>query len=765
MSTSSATAQAASFATVLQEALRRLCADRAPALPAWIDAPKDDREGRRIGDWVRKSADLALVDAGTILQTALGTSAHLLLVALPDGWYLIDCREGAALLWSGSGDGSAHLSSLDLNGIRNILSLRPAQDISPKVATDRAAQPLLLPFLREYRGRLVELIAASLVINLVALMLPLFTSIVYDKVVGNGITETLWALAIGLLLFLGLDLVLKMMRSHTVETVASRTDARAERLLLERLLAQRGPMPPVGLMLARYRDLVSAREFLSSSWLLALADTPFVLVYLITVALIGGPVVIVPLVVSVLMIAAHLLLHKPSTRYSEIAVQAQTRKVTVLSEVLGAGEVVRSTHLRYALGRRFGQLSEAGALAQARSRFWLGLSHHISGTAVTLGSVGILCVGVFQIEARELSVGGLVACSMLGARAVALLSGLTTLGSRWKELRSATRKLQDLLADSQNEAERPLIDPSAAQWQARSNSLALRSVSYAHDPKRPLIEKLSLDVPPGQFVVLLGKPGAGKSTLLKLLGGLLRPAEGDVIFDGHSLADWPAEIRARRLSIKPQEAILFEGTLAENIVAGAEAQVTEASFATALRLSGLDQWIKNGELSLSQRLLPGGTNLSGGQRQVVALARSLATDPPVLLLDEPTVGLDHQTEQAIVARLREWARGRTVVVATHSMALVGVADRLVVLEGGRVLTDGPRDKVLAQPPARPFDRRAEPPRQAGSGDVAGPAPVSKASPGSASAGLASLQAATPEAPPEAAERKPAALPSDSAPVL
>ncbi len=695
------------FAVALQEALRRLCADRAPPLPGWVAAPQSSRDARRLARWVRRAGDLAMVDAGPWLDPALGSSAQLLMVCTGEGWHLVDCREGTVALWSGAGDGVVHLSTLDPTTITSILSLRPAQDVTPRVATGIERQPGLLPFLREYKSRLVELVIAGVVINLVALMFPLFSMLVYDKVVGNGVTETLWALAIGLGLFVSLELVLKTMRTHTVETVACRMDARTERQLLENLLSRRGPMPPVGVMLARYRDLVSSREFLSSNWLLAMVDTPYVLMFLGVIAFVGGPIVLVPAIVGAVMVLVHWLVHKPSTRYAEIATQAQTRKITVLSEVLGAGEVVRSTHLRYALGRRFGQLAELGSLAQARGRYWAHLAHHVTATAVTLSAVGVLVVGVYRIESRDLTVGGLVAVSMLSARAVMALAGLTTMASRWTELKRAAAKIAELFDDGEADAGRPQVDPSSAQWQSRTHSLALRSVSFAHDPKRPLIDGLNLDVAPGQFVVLLGKPGAGKSTVLKLLAGQLKASTGDVMFDGHSLIDWPAEVRARRIGIKPQDAILFEGTLAENIIAGAESQVTQDSFNEALAVSGLDQWIASGELSLSQRLLPGGVNLSGGQRQVIALARALVTGSQVLLLDEPTVGLDQATEQGIVARLRAWAQGRTLIVATHSMAMVNVADRLVVLDGGKVVADGPREKVLVQPPA-PQPRAAAP---------------------------------------------------------
>lgn len=758
------------FPALIQETVRRLCPEATQPMPPWLAFPRNRQEGRRLTAWMRETHDLALARVAGTLDDAVGSSAQLLLLETAQGWHLLDCREGAAALWDGKAGGLTHASQIDRRSVTRILSVRPAQDVSPRNATRPERQPGMLPFLREYRGRLLELAAAGVVINAVAMSLPIFTSLVYDKVVGNGVTETLWALAIGMVLFVALDLLLKAVRTHTVETVACRMDARAEQRLMQSLLDQHGPMPPLSLMLARYRDLVSAREFLSSNWLMTLADAPFVAVYLVVVAMVGGPVALVPLGVGAAMMLWQWLLHKPAHRYVDVTSRAMQRKVSVLAEVLAAGEVARVTHLRYALGRRFARLAEMSSLSQARGRFWSQLGHHIASTAVTVNAVGILVVGVYRIEARELTVGGLVACSMLGSRALSMLAGLTLMSARWSELRIASAKLQALLGESTGAtasgaaaagatgtddagpialpapdvdapgSEGPIAPAIAAPWQAADESLSLREVRYEHDSRRPLIDNLSLDVPKGQFVVVLGKPGAGKSTLLKLFGGVVRPMRGDVTLGGHSIADLPPQVRACRIAIKPQDAILFEGTLAENVVAGAELDVTPETLHRAMAVTGIDRWIAGGEVALSQKLLPGGVNLSGGQRQVVALTRALAIDAPVVLLDEPTAGLDQASEQGIVTRLRQWAQGRTVIVATHSMAVVGVADRLIVLDRGRVVADGAPSRVLAPQPAPASVAVAAQPTDAGIG-IAGPAAGAALPQGVAARSPAALAAA------------------------
>lgn len=677
---------------VLAEALRRLCGDAPPALPAWSGHTDSPRARRRLAHWFVEKAGLSLSDLPPSLPAALGSGAHVLLVLDDAGrWHLVDCRDGVATLWTGQGAGFMPVSTLDAARVRRIVAVAPAHDLAPRDVGRPDTQPRWMPFLRQYRGRLVELTLIGLLVNAIGLLLPLFTMLVYDKVVGNQANETLWALAIGLALFVGLDLLMRMMRTHTVEAVACRIDAAMERRLLERLFAPGGPIPPVGAMLARYRDFQAARDFVSSNWLLTMADAPFVIVFLIVIAAVGGPVVFVPIVGGLVLVVVHGLLHLPANRYGEIATQAQARKTTALAEILGAGELVRATPLRHALGRRFTHHAADGALALARGRYWTHLTQHASAAVVTLCAIGVLVVGVYRIEGRLLSIGGLIACSMLSSRVVMMLAGLSTIVTRARELRRATRSLDALLGE---DVATPPIDPGSTQWSSRTQDLQVRGVGFAHPGGRSLLSDLDLEIPAGQFVAVLGRPGAGKSTLLKLLGGLWRPGSGEILLGGHALADWPPEARAATVAVKPQDPVLFEGTLAENIVAGAEAIVRPALFAEALAVAGLDQWIARGELSLSQRLLPGGANLSGGQRQLVALARALAIDAPVALLDEPTVGLDQATEAAIVARLRQWARGRTVIAATHSAALVQAADRVIIIEAGRIVADGPPSRVF-----------------------------------------------------------------------
>ena len=307
-----------------------------------------------------------------------------------------------------------------------------------------------------------------------------------------------------------------------------------------------------------------------------------------------------------------------------------------------------------------------------------------------LTTVGTLVAGVYQIEARALTTGGLIACTMLASRSMMSLASVTVLFTRFNEMRRSGKELDDLLGD---DGEAPTAPQSVAPRPLKGR-ITVRRLGYRFKADGPFaLDGLTFNIEPGEHVGLLGRPGSGKTTLLRCLAGVVRPSTGEVLVDGVTIRQHDAYSRARWLAYKPQEPILFEGTLEENILAGAEFSEHDA-LARALEVSGLQEYIRRGELNLGMMIEPRGVNLSGGQRQSVALARSLVASPSILLLDEPTAGLDVAGEKMIAARLREYSQGRTLVVATHSHIMLAMLDRLIVVDGGRIVADGPREKVL-----------------------------------------------------------------------
>jgi ABC-type bacteriocin/lantibiotic exporter with double-glycine peptidase domain len=624
------------------------------------------------------------------LEQVLETPAVAVLVKTEDGY--------AALVFPGGGRNAVFLradgqpSDAPPAGIAaryagEALVLHPLATGNKK---NRAEPSYFIP-LRAYWPQYVEILLAGIAVNFIALLTPVFSMLVYDRIVGNRISETLWALALGMGLAALLDFSLRAMRAWYIEHIAGNSDVLLDRALLRRLLHHDAAvLPPVGAVLNKYKELAAARDFITSGYLLSAADLPFYLLFMLALWIIGGAVALVPLVTGILMVTSNVVCSIPARDYGSRSRKAAGAKVALLAEILSEGELLKTSLLRVQVARRWQGESETSAAAGAQGRFWTALGGASGNFWMMVTTVGTLVAGVYQIEARALTIGGLIACTMLASRSMMSLSSVTILFTRFREMQRSGKELNDLLGDhgeappaAQSVAPRPL-----------EGRITVRRLGYRFKADGPLaLDGLTFNIEPGERVGLLGRPGSGKTTLLRCLAGVVRPSTGEVLIDGVAVLQHDAYSRARWMAYKPQEPILFEGTLEENILAGAEFAERE-DVARALEVAGLQEYIRRGELNLGMMIEPRGVNLSGGQRQAVALARSLVASPSILLLDEPTAGLDVAGEKAIATRLREFSQGRTLVVATHSHIMLAMLDRLIVVDGGRVVADGPREKVL-----------------------------------------------------------------------
>jgi ABC-type bacteriocin/lantibiotic exporter with double-glycine peptidase domain len=554
------------------------------------------------------------------------------------------------------------------------------------------ARPLRL-FLRANRRAMAELMLASLLVNAFVLALPLFSMLVYDKAVGNEIHETLWALTIGVVLLLAMELCLRIGRTFMIEHAGARWDAHLDDRLLRGVLA--APLSkslPVGDVLARYRDLSSTRDVLSSQFLLPLADVPFVLLFALVLVMVSGPLLLVPLLMAVVLFGISHVLQATSRNYQKTANTAHSKKIAWLADVLLTRESLSDPRAASVAQDGMRQPALHGARAMSRGRFWAQLSQQVVPVGLSLTSVFTLVGGVFLIESQALSVGGLISSSMLAARMVASLCGLVPVLSRWQEFKRALLALR-----SEVDLDAPPLD--AGQGVAVAGAFAAEGVrfdgvcfGYA---ERPILNGVTCALKPGELIAVVGASGAGKSTLLRLLAGQLPATAGRVVFAANVIdTDAARRWLGAQVSFKPQDPVFLGGQVRDVVVPGQSA-VDDAAVVAALRGAGLGPVLDRGELGLASPVGVNGAGVSGGQRQMLALARVLASDRQLLLLDEPTLGLDRSAQETLLralAALRD--QGRCVVVATHTTELIQCADRVLVLDGGRVVADAPPGRLL-----------------------------------------------------------------------
>jgi ABC-type bacteriocin/lantibiotic exporter with double-glycine peptidase domain len=565
--------------------------------------------------------------------------------------------------------------------------------VSAAASTPAGAHPLQL-FLRANRRALAELLLGSLMINVFVLALPLFSMLVYDKAVGNEIHETLWALTIGVALLLALELCLRIARTFMIEHAGARWDAHLdERLLRGVLAAPLSKALQVGEVLARYRDLAVTRDVLSTQFLLPLADVPFVLLFAVVLVAISGPLVAVPLLMAALLFGVSHALQARARGYQKTANAAHGRKIAWLADVLLTRESLADPRAAAVAQSGMRQPALHGARAASRGRLWSQLSQQVVPVGLSLTSVLTLVFGVFLIESQALSVGGLISSSMLSSRMVASLCGLVPVLSRWTEFKRALLALRsEINLDTPPAAAGPGASQTGAPRTPTAGAFATEGVrlegvrfEYA---ERPILNDISCALKAGELIAVVGASGAGKSTLLRLLAGQLPASAGQMVFAANLIdCDAARHWLGAQVTYKPQDPVFLGGTVRE-VVAPGQPDADDAAIVAALRGAGLGPALDKGELGLTSPVGTNGAGVSGGQRQMLALARVLASDRPLLVLDEPTLGLDRSAQEHLLRALPALRdQGRCVIVATHTTELIQCADRVLVLDGGRIVAD------------------------------------------------------------------------------
>jgi len=536
------------------------------------------------------------------------------------------------------------------------------------------------------RAAWAEVGIASLFINSGQLLLPLFSMLIYDKIANNGLFETLWALTFGMVLYLATDTGMRFVRSWSTERIGVELTLRGDESLWRKLVSQ-VDLPAGGFsrFLSNYRDLTLSRDFVSSNYLLALADIPFLLLYLIVIGIIAWPLMIVALLLVLLYAGVGFILQLQVNDLSKEAERSNTRKLSFMGEVLGCLDVARTTPGSGAFLRRWRDLTDKSAGFDAKRRLTVSHLGMFSSAMQTTTTLVILVVGVYLIHAQKLSIGQLIACNLLGNRAMGLVASLFAVTGKWQDFQRAATRMESSLET--------VVERECTPRPTTTGQISVIGLGKHYEGRPAALETVSFSVIPGERIALLGRPGAGKTTLLRCLAGLCRPDTGQILVDGLALDDIARFDRMRWMAYKSQDPSVFAGTLEDNLrIAGCK---DNSRFSEAIWASGLENEFSSGRMSLGMQLDERGNNLSGGQRQKVALARALAQPSRILLLDEPTLGLDPESERMLADRLPKLLDGNSLLLmTTHSAIMLDTVQRIIALDGGRVVADGPREKLV-----------------------------------------------------------------------
>ncbi len=611
------------------------------------------------------------------------------------GWLLVQARSSDGV-WRGAGIDGAALSLERLDDA-DCVSLPRRSELANATPS---AMGLVRTALWAKKGVFIDAVVATGMVNLLTLATSLYAMQVFDRVIPNQGFHTLWVLTVGVALSICLEFMLKQVRSHTVDRTCNAIDHHLSEWFFNRMLGIRMEARPasVGTLASQVKGFEMVRGVLASTSLFVLADVPFALLFLLVIAMIGGWVVAVPLIALPIALVAGLMFQRTIQRHTRLNLAGQNRKVGLLVETVDGVESFKANSAEWKLQGRWNHLVAETNLSEQMIRTYSSLSQNLTVGLQQLSYIALVAMGAWLVTENQLTMGGLLACSIIGNRAMTPIVQLPGVMLQWALARAAIEGLDQIIA-LPNEADEA---SHALAPQTLAGSFRFERARFAYGTaKRMALEVERLEIKPGERVGLIGSIGSGKSTWLKLASGLYRPTEGKLFLGSVDLALLAPSVVRETVGYLSQDARLVSGSLRDNLLLGLPDPGEEAILEAARR-TGLMELIVGQPRGLALEISEGGRGVSGGQKQLIAITRMLLARPKVWLLDEPIGAMDSVTEARVVGLLREvTSEGATLVVATHKTALLPLLDRLIVLQAGRVLLDGPRDAVLAKLAGKP----------------------------------------------------------------
>lgn len=629
--------------------------------------------------------------------TAMSLPAILLLknnqTAVLIGW---DDQQRARLLPSETEGGEITVSpeTLAENYSGRVIFISPKHEFDAQpTATLPRTKAWFQDTLKLSKFLYLDAVVASFLVNLVALAAPLFVMNVYDRVVPNQATATLWVLAIGISIAFVFDFVLKILRGICLDLAGKKTDLVVSSALFERLLGMKMKLRPqrVGSFAQNFQEFQSIRDFLSSLTLTAFIDLPFTLLILLVIGIIGGPLVFIPLLCYPLALLVNWLIQRPLMSRVKKTYQLSNERQAMLVETLTGLDAIKinnaQSERQYQWEHLTGQLSKLELRVKSLSYVAVNFTTWLQ----QFSGVAIIVAGVYIIIGGNLSMGGLIACYLLHRRAMMPIGQLCSLITRYQRARMTKATIDRMMGLEQEVQD----DEVPLKRETLSGAIELRDVTFIYPGNQyASLSNVSLTIQPGEKVGIIGRSGSGKSSLAKLLVGFYQPDSGNVLIDGIDARQIDVHDLRHNIGYAPQDIHLFSGTLRENLVYGAS-YVDDETMLRVATLTGVHEFARRHPSGYNMQVGERGMSLSGGQRQAVALARALLLDPPVLLMDEPTSSMDNTSEDLIKKALIPVISNKTLLMVTHRASLLTLVDRLIIVDNGKIIADGPKESVMS----------------------------------------------------------------------
>ena len=549
-----------------------------------------------------------------------------------------------------------------------------------------------------FKGYYYQVILATFIINFLALVSSLYVMNVYDRVIPNQAYETLWVLSIGVMLAILFEFLAKMIRGHLTDIAGKKADLIISSAIFRRMMALRLADRPAsaGSYANNLREFESVREFMTSASLLVLVDLPFLLLFITVIFIVGGKLAIVPAIIIPIVIIVGFIVQRPLSRYINESMKESSQRQGLAVEALEGIETLKTNNATGWAQQRWDTYTAKTSASSIKVKDTANFMINFSVAMQQLNTVFLVLFGTYLIHnentAERITMGALIAAVILSGRALSPLAQVAGLATRFQQAKLALEGLNNIIERPiERVPERKYISPSNIQGNITFENTCFQ---YQEDGK-PAVSNLNLQIRAGEKIGILGRIGSGKSTMLKLASGLYDGSTGNVMLDNIDMRQIDPNFLRSQILLLGQSPRLFLGTLRENMdLARSDGYSSDQELLEALQRFGLDKIIRSHPKGLDMPLGEDGLGLSGGQKQIIALARMTLRNPRIVLLDEPTTGLDQATERISLQAISQWAQDKTLIVVTHRPQVLQIVNRIIVMDEGKVVMDGPRDLVL-----------------------------------------------------------------------
>jgi len=538
----------------------------------------------------------------------------------------------------------------------------------------------------------LEVAVAAILINLFALGAPLFTMNVYDRVVPNNAFETLMVLSVGVLVVYTFDFIMKMLRSYFIDLAGKKADVLLSSAIFEQMMGVKMEARPesVGAFASNISMFDSFRDFMTSATMSTIIDLPFAILFIVVIFLLGGNLFIVPAIAIPLVLLSGYLIQLPLNKIVQESAKYSQQKQALLIETLIGIESIKTVSAESPLQRKWESLTGLSGNYSIKVKLLSVLANNLSGFTQQVSGVALVILGVYNIMQGNITMGALIACNMLNGRALSPMASAAGLMTRYHQAISGYKSVDGLMqmAKEREPGKTPLYRPTL------NGNIQFKDVSFTYPgQENPCLNSVSFNVAQGEKVGIIGRIGSGKTTIEKLLMGLYQPSSGSILFDNIEAQQLdPACIR-KNIGYVPQDIILFFGSVKDNIVIGAP-YADDSAVLRAASVSGCTEFVSQHPKGFDMEVGERGSKLSGGQRQSIAIARSMLLDPNILVLDEPTNMMDSRSEMMFKLKFQQVINNKTLILITHKGSLLSLVDRVIVVDGGKIVADGPKDTVL-----------------------------------------------------------------------